>query len=89
MELSETTVKAIGGVLAAIFTLITVLVEKARRDNSRDHNIVRERLDMIKENVEHVREDLREDVRDIKGDIRELRVEFHDHLFNDHYPKRD
>lgn len=87
MELSETTIKAIGGVLAALFTLITVLVEKTRRQNARDHNVVFEHLNMIKDNVEHVRDDLREDVRDIKSDIRDLRVEFHDHLFHHHDKK--
>lgn len=84
MELSETTIRALGGVLVALFTLITVLVEKTRRQNARDHSVVFEHLNMIKDNVEHVREDLREDVRDIKADIRDLRVEFHDHLFHHH-----
>lgn len=67
-----------------LITLITVLVEKTRRDTAKDHNVVKERLDLIKENMEHVRESLRDDVRDIKSDIHELRVEFHDHLFNHH-----
>ena len=40
------------------FSILALLIEKGRRDNNRDHGVVKERLDAI-----------REDIRDIDSDV--------------------
>lgn len=91
MEIDAALVKAIIGAFVALITLLTVLVEKTRRDNNKDHATVRERLDMIKDSVGELKQDIRDDIKEIKSDVHILREEFHDHLFHHHdndVPKR-
>ena len=64
------------GVWAAVVTgafgLIMLLVEKGRRENSRDHNFVAEKLDSLKE-----------DIADIDADISVVESKIDGHL-SDH-----
>ena len=64
------------GVWAAVVTgafgLIMLLVEKGRRENSRDHNFVAEKLDSLKE-----------DIADIDADISVVESKIDGHI-NDH-----
>lgn len=50
-------------------TIITVLVEKVRRDNNRDHAVVRSLL-----------ENLRGDVGEVKGDVKDVSGRLNDHI---------
>jgi hypothetical protein len=47
--------EALIGFAVAVIGLLTALVEKSRRENARDHNTVRDRLDDIKLDVREVR----------------------------------
>jgi hypothetical protein len=47
--------EALIGLAVAVIGLLTALVEKGRRENARDHNTVRDRLDDIKLDVREVR----------------------------------
>jgi hypothetical protein len=47
--------EALIGLTVAVIGLLTALVEKGRRENARDHNTVRDRLDDIKLDVREVR----------------------------------
>jgi len=61
--------EGIAALAVAFGTIITVLVEKTRRDNNRDHGIVRELLN-----------DIHGDVEDVKTDMREVRGQVNDHM---------
>lgn len=58
MDVSMGEALAAVGVLFA--TVLTVLIEKLRRDNNRDHGVVREMLKDIHGDVEHVRDDVKD-----------------------------
>jgi len=47
--------EALIGFAVAVIGLLTALVEKSRRENVRDHGMVRDRLDDIKLDVREVR----------------------------------
>ena len=47
--------EALIGFAVAVIGLLTALVEKSRRENVRDHGVVRDRLDDIKLDVREVR----------------------------------
>jgi len=72
------------GLATAVILLLTGLIEKSRRENVRDHAMVRDRLDELKTDVRDVRDDLKTDIKDVrdelKRDVRDVRNDFADHL---------
>lgn len=56
--------EALIGFAVAVIGLLTALVEKGRRENVRDHGIVRDRLDDIKLDVREVRSVLTDHLED-------------------------
>jgi hypothetical protein len=61
--------EGIAALAVAFGTIITVLVEKLRRDNNRDHGIVRQIL-----------KDIHHDVDDVRTDVREVRGQINNHM---------
>lgn len=58
--------------IAGAFGLLAILVEKGRRENTRDHGFVKERLDSLKE-----------DIADIDSDVAHIEAKLDTHL-SDH-----
>ena len=56
--------EALIGFAVAVIGLLTALVEKGRRENVRDHGVVRDRLDDIKLDVREVRSVLTDHLED-------------------------
>ena len=53
----------------AVVGLLSVLVEKTRRDNNRDHATVRDRLDDIKDDMRHLDDKIDEGFRMVHGRV--------------------
>jgi|DEB19_MinimDraft_3_1074340.scaffolds.fasta_scaffold00387_10 hypothetical protein len=53
----------------AAIGLMTALVEKSRRENTRDHSMVRERLDDLKGDIRHLDDKVDEGFRMVHGRI--------------------
>ena len=53
----------------AVIGLLTALVEKARRENVRDHSMVRDRLDDLKGDIRHLDDKVDEGFRMVHGRI--------------------
>lgn len=53
----------------AVIGLMTALVEKSRRENTRDHSMVRDRLDDLKGDIRHLDERVDEGFRMVHGRI--------------------
>ena len=53
----------------AALGFMTALVEKSRRENSRDHDMVRERLDDLKGDIRHLDDKVDEGFRMVHGRI--------------------
>lgn len=64
--------EGVAALAVAFGTIITVLVEKTRRDNNRDHGIVRDILKEIHDDVE----DVRSDMKDVRGRLSD-HIEWH------------
>lgn len=53
----------------AVIGLMTALVEKTRRENTRDHAMVRDRLDDLRQDIHHVENKLDEGFRMVHGRV--------------------
>jgi hypothetical protein len=53
-------------IVTGVFAVLTILVEKGRKENKRDHGNVMDRLDLVSS--------------EIRKDIRQVRYEFNDHV---------
>ena len=53
----------------AVVGLLSVLVEKTRRDNNRDHATVRDRLDDLKGDMRHLDDKIDEGFRMVHGRV--------------------
>lgn len=53
----------------AVIGLMTALVEKSRRENTRDHAMVRDRLDDLKGDIRHLDDKVDEGFRMVHGRV--------------------
>ena len=67
MDISTT--DAIAAIAIALGTVITVLVERFRRESNKDHNVVKELLT-----------DIHSDVSDVRVQVGEVRGRLNDHI---------
>lgn len=69
---------AIAPLIAGTFAVIVALIQKARKENKRDHGTVLDHLDLISGEI-------RKDIRQVRYEVRDNRTELRDHIRKDYH----
>lgn len=63
--------------VAGSFTVVVALLQRARKDNKKDHGAVMDHLQLVSHEI-------RKDLRQVRYEIRDHRLELRDHILRDH-----
>lgn len=63
--------------VAGCFAIVVALIQKARKENKKDHGSVMDHLQLVSHEI-------RKDLRQVRYEIRDHRLELRDHIVRDH-----
>jgi len=63
--------------VAGSFTIVVTLLQRARKENKKDHASVMDHLQLVSSEI-------RKDLRQVRYEIRDQRLELRDHVVKDH-----
>lgn len=67
----------LASVVGGCFAVIVALIQKARKENKKDHGSVMDHLQLVSHEI-------RKDIRQVRYEVRDHRLELRDHIVRDH-----